>query len=130
MELKEGMYVRTLKGIAKIIGRVLEPDNYYFQCWVTDRFLCICDDTEYLCDSDILKTSYNIIDLIETGDYVNGFLVEEVQKVPNEEIGKVVVTDSSNCDCWEGAPFEYWNEDIKTIVTKEQFESMQYRLGD
>ena len=122
MELEVGMYVRTKNGmIAKIIGKVLEPDNYYFQCWVTDRYLCICDDTEYLCDSDVIKANYNIIDLIEVGDYVNGYKTFEkddylwIERLDNHETPHFTRIDYL---------------DIKSIVTKEQFESMQYRVGE
>ncbi len=117
MELKAGMYVRTKhNGIKKIVALYTEA--------------IFTDSNTRIENKNIIKASYNIIDLIEPGDYVNGFLVREVQKVPNEEIGKVVVTDSSNCDCWEGAPIDYRSEEIKSIVTKEQFENMSYKVGE
>ncbi len=64
---------------------------------------------------NIIKSSPNIIDLIEVGDYVNGERVINIIKkykyleVSDEEI----VIDE---------------KDIKSIVTKEQFESMMYKL--
>lgn len=126
MKIEVGMYVRTLKGIAKIVGRELKPDNYYFQCWITDRYLCICDDTEYLCDSDILKASHNIIDLIEVGDYVNGY---KVINVGVEELGHTYLSLDMNEDIhWLESEIEN-EEQIKSIVTKEQFESMSYKVG-
>ena len=127
MKLEVGMYVRTLKGIAKIIGRKLEPDDYYFQCWVTDRFLCICDDTEYLCDSDILKASDNIIDLIEVGDYVNGFRVDGIGEYHSIKTDKIEIYTKVNCSALLNC---FYEEDIKTIVTKEQFESMSYKVKE
>lgn len=36
MELNVNMYVRTLKGIAKIIGRVNDPTNYFYKFWKGD----------------------------------------------------------------------------------------------
>lgn len=122
MKLEVGMYVRTTKGIAKIISRILEPDNYYFKCWVTDKFLCICDDTEYLCDSDILKASYNIIDILKIGDYVNGerVIYKQYKEYPNPLLDHYVV-DTTRCS--------YIESEIKTIVTKEQFEQMAYKVG-
>ena len=128
MELKEGMYVRTLKGIAKIVGRKLDPNDYYFQCWITDRFLCICDDTEYLCDSDVLKASYNIIDLIEIGDYVNGDLVlfagATVWDNDGNVLDKRVHINHIGNDLWIAEKL------IKSIVTKEQFESICYKVEE
>ena len=54
------------------------------------------------------KSSPNIIDLIEVGDYVNGILVT-IRMIDNLEM--------------------YFN-DIKSIVTKEQFKSMEYKVKE
>lgn len=117
--LKPNMYVRTKKGIAKIIDRILEPNHYYFKMWVTDRFLEINYDTEYISEVDVLKASHNIIDLIEEGDYVNGV---EVINVDDEWI---TMSDTQ-------VPIlkSIANGLIKTILTKEQFKSMSYKLED
>ena len=114
--LSVGIYVRTKKGIAKIIDRILEPDHYYFKMWVTDKFLEINDDTEYISEVDVIKASYNIIDILEKGDYVNGW------KVLYWTDGTKIVDDgyATNLD----------KIDIKSIVTKEQMEQMAYKVGD
>lgn len=39
MKLEEGIYVRTKKGIAKVLGRVKDPINYYYKMLITDRYL-------------------------------------------------------------------------------------------
>lgn len=72
----------------------------------------------------IEKHSKNIIDLIEVGDYVNGY---RVVNVINEEpcpSGKCVDIDSyrpsEECTIWE--------EDIKSIVTKEQIAGIEYKI--
>ena len=62
----------------------------------------------------ITKHSKNIIDLIEVGDYVNG---EKVLSVDWESVGI--------------KGFDFINpDDIKTIITKEQIETMKYKVGD
>ena len=68
-------------------------------------------------DEDILKASHNIIDLIEVGDYVNGELV------------KYIKVDSYKDYAINSG---YWckQENIKSIVTKEQFKSMSCKIGD
>ena len=129
MELKEGMYVRTKKGIAKIIDRNDDVRYCYPNAYVTDTYLGINDDTEYIYEEDIIKASNSLtplIDLIEVGDYVNGFIVLDIR------------TDNENkkyieCGCKDEIAFEYiydtfYNKDIKSIVTKEQFESIKYSL--
>ena len=78
-----------------------------------------------------IKYSNNIIDLIEVGDYVNGMKVISIEQIEN---GDVYVGFENK------TYYQYvksWNYEsritkykIKSIVTKEQFESMQYKLGE
>lgn len=66
-----------------------------------------------------VEASYNIIDLIKGGDYVNGEKVTSAEPV-----------DKTDTDRYLGfGDYDYYihtNEDIKDVVTKEQFESMKY----
>ena len=58
--------------------------------------------------------SDNIIDLIEEGDYVNGYRVTYVYP-------SLIKVDST--DIWE-----IHSHDIKSIITKEQFNSVKYEV--
>ena len=147
MKLEVGMYIRTDKGfIAKIkefkhhytkgkrlvdgysVKEVVE--NYLSldgnQCRLIESIdysipPCYPSDEELdEIKSHIVKTSYNIIDILEVGDYVNGYYVEDVLKT------FVNVAVGSN---YFQSPTIY-EKDIKSIVTKEQFESISYKLGD
>lgn len=118
--MKVGDYVRTKKGeIGKIIGYVDEPTDYYFNCYVTTLKTNFTDTyiTEY--DNNI-KSSPNIIDLIEVGDYVNGEKVIRLFNPTFLSIGELpyVITDKS----------KYEPQEIENIVTKEQFEAMKYEI--
>lgn len=82
----------------------------------------IDDCMEEILKQDIIKSSPQIIDLIEIGDYVNGTIVTKV------------VLDSIECNYIE-LDYSYnkrgiRNKDIKTIVTHEQMEAMQYRVEE
>ena len=111
MKLEVGMYVRTKGGfINKIIS---------FKSTITNDYVEL-EDEYYANKKDILKASYNIIDLIEVGDYVNGFKIGSLFK------NSVATTD----DAFK--PLEqifFYENDIKSIVTKEQFESMSYKVS-
>lgn len=64
------------------------------------------------------KSSPNIIDLIEVGDYVNG----------NKVIGKLdylLEFDGSG-----DGDYYLKEEEIKSIVTREMFESMEYKVKE
>ena len=115
MELKEDMYVRYTRGmindyvpprIAKIVD-------------CSDNDLVAISNSRVILKSDVIKVSDDLIDLIEVGDYVNG--VEVIGKEFdnfNKEYLQCGVGDYVICT------FEV--KDIKTILTKEQFESQKY----
>ena len=121
MELEPNMYVRTKKGIAKIV-EIFDKENepYYGVKYRTDTFLEIYYDSEYIGDEDISKSSHNIIDLIEVGDYVNGLKVIDI--VEND----IYISDYY-AESYIGMAKV---KDIKSIVTKEQFSQMEYKVGD
>ena len=120
MELKVGMYIRyipTQGEYTQKISKIIEKENR------TLDYLYKLDNEKKLVGSDhfddIWEASHNIIDLIEVGDYVNGYKVSDVDK------GKYSVFIEEPKDyVWQCL----WNNDIKSIVTKEQFESMSYKV--
>ena len=127
MKLEVGIYVRTKKGIAKIIDRILEPDHYYFKMWVTDKFLEINDDNEYISEADVIKASYNIIDILEEGD----ILVDDTNR-------KLEILLIDNELMVRNAGLIYDNNyylpiksiAIKSAITHDQMEQMAYKVGE
>lgn len=112
LELKENMYVRTKYGI---IDKILKLNKSYVK-GISQK------DELYAYDIDnIVKASYNIIDILEIGDMVNSLIVTKISE-DNETKKKYINLYGSLCE-WE-------NEDIKSIVTKEQFEQMAYKVGE
>ena len=105
-EIKVGEYVKTDKGYIVKIDK--EKKNLQML-----KFL----NVEY---GNILKHSKNIIDLIEEGDYVNGYKVKGIDK---------------DGDVFIEIPFENnsgyrLTDKIKSIVTKKQFAQMDYKVKD
>jgi len=120
-EIKEGMYVRLDTGrIGKVI-HVKEKDNYPYS------YVRIVIDTERYSRTtrNIIKASYDITDLIEVGDYVNGSKVIEIGE-DIDDYGNNFQTIKVECDDM----INYYIESIESIVTKEQFESMSYKVGE
>ena len=73
---------------------------------------------------DVINASYDIIDILKVGDYVNGYKIGYIDNYkgamrefyydyenPKEDVG-------------------HWEEEIKSVVTKELFENMKYRIGE
>ena len=124
--MKIGDYVRTESGK---IGKILDfckcekckKRGFYEPILDTSEFYITNLDKE--CNFEGLKFSKNIIDLIEVGDYVNGEEVigfSTIQNIEYEKPKRIALTLSQTISCLP--------EDIKSIVTKEQFEGMEYRI--
>lgn len=104
MEIEVGEYVRTKeKGI---IGKIEQIGVSLF--WLEDGSAFNIKEESY-------KHSKNIIDLIEEGDYVNGLRVEYIT---NEAIFT------------SGLAHGILFEDIRTVVTKEQFASIECKVEE
>ena len=127
-EIEVGEYVRTKDGkIGKFVKYSSRSDSSYykspFDCFIKlqNRKTCLQCAKDY-----IVKHSKNIIDLLEVGDYVNGHLLVELsENVYNQ---KLVTTEVDGKD---GAiRHHYLERGIKSIVTKEQFSSMEYKVEE
>ena len=125
MELKEGMYVRftNLNKSCQYIGK-LENINECRDPRVKNAVhVNWIDDYVFIGDNDIIKASFKIIDLIEAGDYVNGERVTSCEPVDEKDEERYLGFGD----------YDYYihdSKDIKSIVTKEQFNSMKYEVGE
>lgn len=119
-KIKEGEWIRTIDNKIGIFDRYSsrKEESCYksqFNCFVR---LQKRKTPLQCCEDYIAKHSPNKIDLIEEGDYVNG---EKVLHIDNCLYGgeKVIITELNKM---------YYDNQIKTIVTKEQFEMVEYKL--
>lgn len=124
MKLEVGMYVR-LKNDAENIVIINKITNVFETTILTENDGSIYQG-EYT-KENVIKASYNIIDLIEVGDYVNDKKIIGVGCLTNgpREGTKVIdyyITPS--------AVSYLENEDIKTVITHEQMEQMAYKVGE
>ena len=122
MKLEVGQFVRTDNGI---IGKIYEK--------IGDLFTYKDSNRDYITygglHNEITKASYNIIDILEVGDYVNGSKVIDISIIGKDKEKWVWVEQMEDTDNKYGDDYVgYNNEQIKSIVTKEQFESMKYSL--
>ena len=120
--MKVGDYVRTKYGIAKYISDKFTKNAMYY---VVDKDIMICNvegwENCLSGSNEIIKSSPNIIDLIEVGDYVNGHKVVDIAKAPKRAVYIEDVKQKSGL-------IPYTRDNIKSILTKEQFESMEYKV--
>lgn len=118
MNLNVGMYVRYVRGI--INGYVPPRIARITNC--EDNELIKIDNGQVILWEDVIKASYNLIDLIEVGDYVNGKRVYNISIVDGLKYLDVEVEDYLS-----DMPFINADQ-IVSIVTKEQFESVKYEV--
>ena len=118
--LNVGMYIRTKDGI---IDKVII--DYNGHCASPN---CECKHVScaknYYDEDKIVKASYDIIDILEVGDYVNGYKIGYIDDCkgamrefyydyenPKEDVGN-------------------YEEEIKSVITHEQIEQMSYKVGE
>ena len=119
MKLKVGQFARLKSGcICKIINinDFREPNMKY---GVEANYL---KDVMFVGDDDVVKASYNITDILEIGDYVNGYPICEIVEYENDTRA-IVIDDDTKAIIWK-------NQDIKSVITHEQMEQMAYKVGE
>lgn len=126
-EIKEGDYIRTIKGnICKVL-RVREKHRFMTSSGhpsVTPERYFVDNNKQYSISKPYVKKhSKNIIDLIEVGDYVNG-------KVVIMDLQKSKEWYKSKDDFITCKDYTFEEDEIKTVVTKEQFENMEYKVEE
>ena len=121
MKLEVGQFVRTKDGI---IDKVII--DYNGHCASPN---CECKHIScaknYYDEDKIVKASYNIIDILEAGDFVSTIIGEcaVIAGVYNDiNIKKYLRL----CNCIG----EYYEDDIKKVITHEQMEQMAYKVEE
>ena len=121
MNREVGMYVRYKPLLSSKYVKInkikeIEEKENCLHIWLEDKDL--------ITEKYLIKASYNIIDILEEGDYVNGDKIGYIDDCegtmrefyydyenPNEDVG-------------------HWQEEIKSVITHEQMEQMAYKVGE
>lgn len=127
MELKEGMYVRTKNGIIgkyNVIKEFANVPNFNGSYETKEVEREYIDDKPYR-NYEVIKASNNIIDLIECLDivelYIIGLEEDNITTIKRPETLRELKDLKKYIK--RGAK-------IKSITTKEQFESISYKVGE
>ena len=124
LEFKENMYIRTKDGYIS--------QYKYYDTTNMGKLLCIpLSNGTFANIEDIVKVSYNIIEILEENDYVNGLRVEKNKYGElytsyvyyGGDIGK-------QCEVYTTWLKELKEDMIYSVVTHEQMEQMAYKVGD
>lgn len=123
MELKVGMYVRLVNDVEDIV--VINKIANVFETTILTENDGSIYQGEYT-KENVVKASYDIIDILEVGDYVNGYPATEILSSNNKVYEIKIKRPNNRNGVWIERIRK--NEDIKSIVTKEQFENMEYKI--
>lgn len=107
MKLEVGMYVRTDRGK---IGKLRREVKDYYELEYPRN---VCD---LVYKNRIIKWSYKLLDILMRGDYVNGKQIDNIQLGRGEYVLVGL--------------HRIYESEIKSIVTKEHFEQMAYKVGE
>lgn len=128
-EIEIGEYVRTEEGYIGILIEYIPNALNYLKIDVGKeirRDNGMSDNYIYTRYGFQLKHSKQIIDLVEVGDYVNEREVKHIAMFEGfPDYPKLIFVDETHLipdDTCE-------NDEIKTILTKEQFEQNSYKVG-
>lgn len=119
LELKENMYIRTKDGYIS--------QYKYYDTTNMGKLLCIpLSNGTFANIEDIVKTSYNIIDILEVGDIISY----------SDEKHEILLIDDELMVRNTGLIYDnnYYlpikSIAIKSVITHEQMEQMAYKVGD
>lgn len=120
MEIECGEYVRTKRGIGKILEvKTVQPKMYgkHDLAYLID----VCPRM-YISDNNFIKHDKDIKKLIEPGDYVNGYYTRKIANYNNE-----LCAFDLNTMQW----IPITEIDVfYSIVTHEMFESIEYKVEE
>lgn len=113
--LSVGMYVRYKPLLSSKYVKInkikeIEEKENCLHIWLEDKDL--------ITEKYLIKASYNIIDILEKGDYINGSRVNKIVD------GKPIHEDYND----PFYSFGWENEEIKSVITHEQMEQMAYKI--
>lgn len=113
------MYARYKYHNKEKIGKLYDI-NFSKDLFITDNLVMLTNE-DVVKESEILKASNSLIDLIEIGDYVNGILVDDIGLID----GKTYLNLHFDELEWD----YIFDKDIKNVVTKQQFDIEKYEVN-
>lgn len=129
--IKVGEYVRTEEGY---IGKLVEyiPNALNYLKIDVGREIIHCDNSKdnfiYTRYGFQLEHSFNLIDLIQKDDFVNGDRVVAIDYTEDENGNYVDVLGIMEIDDDYAYPIELRVINIREVITKEIMESISYKV--
>lgn len=123
-EIKVGDYIRTIDGYIRKVIQVNKKGSYDGLCHGAFNLDKPYKYSQGVSVKKIKSHSPNIIDLIEIGDYVNRYKVLEIRRNDNRIL--IGVYKDTETVIYKTLA----NENVKSIVTHEQFKAIKYKVEE
>ena len=130
MKLEVGQFARLKSGyICKIINinDYREPNMKY---GVEANYL---KDVMFIGGDDVVKASYNIIDILECGDIIKLFMEDDIDREDTNIFELIAINYNDNEIGVFNSDFQikfFPIENLRGILTHEQMEQMAYKVGE
>ena len=130
MKLEVGQFARLKGGyICKIINvnDFREPNMKY---GVEANYL---KDVMFIGDDDVVKASYNIIDILECGDIIKLFMEDDIDEEDTNIFELIAINYNDNEIGVFNSDFQiefFPIENLRGILTHEQMEQMAYKVEE
>ena len=126
MEIKVNDYVRTKHyGIFKVLNVEKDGKTIFFKK-AQGVDVVVADKYNKIEDEIIGEPNNNILKLVKIGDYINGSKVIKIQEVENYP--DLLNVKIEKADFRYGVHETIFEKDVESIVTKEMFEQMEYKV--
>lgn len=119
-EIQVREYVRTKDGYIRKVKDIICKG---YPIKKLEGYIVLDDEDRTILNPEEVRHSFNIIDLIEIGDFVNGYRIDE-RAEHDVLIHKARGINRSGFMI----PVAQYNEDIRTILTHEQYEINSYKV--
>ena len=126
MKLEVGQFVRTKDGYIS--------QYKYYDTTNIGKLLCIpLSNGTFANIEDIVKASYNIIDILECGDIIKLFMEDDIDGEDTNIFELIAINYNDNEIGVFNSDFQiefFPIENLRGILTHEQMEQMAYKVGD
>ena len=122
-KIEVGEYVKNQNGIIRKIVDIYNGKLYVDKLYYDKENEYFYEQYEFMIEDEIIKHSKNILDLIEVGDLLHIKIRnahEFIYYILDEDYLKMVKQNTKGDEWWK----------IKSIVTHEQFNEMEYRINE
>ena len=127
-EIELGEFFRTKHGLIMKFEKIDEDNEGFIHFGELGNDIVFCDkkELEHFLKNEIIKHDFNLINLIEKGDYINGYKICHLDKT----FFKCIIKYDKKY------VFFFFNHEyggfqrIKDVVTKESFENIKYEVKD